>query len=402
MQDFSDDLRRLRSRLDEAQSYLRVEVLRGRRPQLEAESSRPDLWEQPERARAVTSELASISEDLTMFDRLAADISDAETLNQLAVEEGADSEEAEIARLVGDIEARFDELELRSLFTGEFDERDAVCQIKSGEGGTDSQDWAEMLLRMYRRWAERRGFELEVTALSEGTEAGYSSVDFLLRGRCAYGWMRSEHGVHRLVRISPFNNEGKRQTAFTAVDVAPFFEEVSAEVVIDEKDLRIDTYRSSGAGGQHVNVTDSAVRITHLLTGIVTSCQNERSQHQNKERAMQMLAAKLLNLERKRRSDEIAGDQGRAAQGGLRQPDPQLRDAALPDGEGPAHPARDPQRRSRPGRGPRSVHGVLAPLEPGLGCRGRARGGWYCRRAGPGGRRCVRVIRRSHMTEGCS
>ena len=264
MQDFSDDLRRLRGRLDEAEAYLRVKVLRVRRPQLEAESSRPDLWEQPERARAVTSELASINEDLTMFDRLAVDISDAETLNQLAVEEGADSEEAEIARLVADIAARFGELELRSLFTGEFDERDAVCQIKSGEGGTDSQDWAEMLLRMYRRWAERRGFKLEVTAFSEGTEAGYSSVDFLLRGRCAYGWMRSEHGVHRLVRISPFNNEGKRQTAFTAVDVAPFFEEVSQQVAIDEKDLRIDTYRSSGAGGQHVNVTDSAVRITHL------------------------------------------------------------------------------------------------------------------------------------------
>ncbi len=310
MHDFSDDLRRLRGRLEEAEVYLRVEALRARRPQLEAESSRPDLWEVPERARAVTSELASINEDLARFDRLAAEISDAETLNQLAVEEGDDSEEAEISRLVTGIGARFDELEVRSLFTGEFDERDAVCQIKSGEGGTDSQDWAEMLLRMYRRWAERRGFDLEVTALSEGTEAGYSSVDFLVKGRGAYGWMRSEHGVHRLVRISPFNNEGKRQTAFTAVDVAPFFEDVSDELVIDEKDLRVDTYRSSGAGGQHVNVTDSAVRITHLPTGIVTSCQNERSQHQNKERAMQMLAGKLISLERKRRSDEIAGIKG--------------------------------------------------------------------------------------------
>jgi len=310
VQDFSDGLRGLRGRLAEAESYLRIDALRVRLPQLEAESSRPDLWDQPERARAVTSELASISDDLALFERLAEGISDAETLNQLAVEEGDSCEEAEIARLVADVAARFDELELRSLFTGEFDERDAVCQIKSGEGGTDSQDWAEMLLRMYRRWAERRGFGLEVTAVSEGAEAGYSSVDFLLKGRCAYGWMRSEHGVHRLVRISPFNNEGKRQTAFTAVDVAPFFEEVSDEVTIDEKDLRVDTYRSSGAGGQHVNVTDSAVRVTHLPTGIVTSCQNERSQHQNKERAMQMLAAKLLNLERKRLADEIAGIKG--------------------------------------------------------------------------------------------
>ncbi len=226
------------------------------------------------------------------------------------MEEGDADSADETKRLVAEISERFDDLELRSLFTGEFDERDAVCQIKSGEGGTDSQDWAEMLLRMYRRWAERRGFELEVTALSEGTEAGYSSVDFLVKGRCAYGWMRSEHGVHRLVRISPFNNEGKRQTAFTAVDVAPFFDEVSDQVNIEEKDLRVDTYRSSGAGGQHVNVTDSAVRITHLPTGIVTSCQNERSQHQNKDRAMQMLAAKLLNLERKRLADEIAGIKG--------------------------------------------------------------------------------------------
>ena len=310
MQDFTEDLRRLRGRLAEAEAYLRVAALRGRRPQLEAESSRPDLWDQPERARAVTSELAALGEDLDLYDRLAADLSDAETLHELAVEEDDPSVEAEIAGSVKAIGARFDDLELRSLFTGEFDERDAVCQIKSGEGGTDAQDWAEMLLRMYRRWAERRGFVIEVTALSEGTEAGYSSVDFLVRGRCAYGWMRSEHGVHRLVRISPFNNEGKRQTAFTALEVAPFFEEVSDQVDIDEKELRIDTYRSSGAGGQHVNVTDSAVRITHLPTGLVTSCQNERSQHQNKDRAMQMMAAKLLILQRKRRDDEIAGIKG--------------------------------------------------------------------------------------------
>ncbi len=310
MQDFSGRLRQLRDRLIEAEAYMRVEALRAARPRLEAEASRPDLWNDQDRARAVTSELAAVTEDVEFFDRLAVDLSDAETLHQLAVEEADESQGAEIAAAVSALDQRLDDLELRSLFSGEFDERDAVCQIKSGEGGTDAQDWAEMLMRMYTRWAERRGFDLEVTSVSEGTEAGLSNVEFILKGRHAYGWMQSEHGVHRLVRISPFNNEGKRQTSFAAVHVVPFFDEVSTEVDMDEKDLRIDTYRSSGAGGQHVNVTDSAVRITHLPTGLVTSCQNERSQHQNKERAMQMLAAKLLDLERKKRQAEIAGITG--------------------------------------------------------------------------------------------
>ena len=309
MRDLSDDLGALRARLDDARVYLRIDELRELRPQLEIEATRPDLWDDPDLARKVNGELSACTEDLDLHAALAARIDDAEVLHELGREESDEAVEAEVVELLETLRAEFDELELRALFTGEYDDTDAICEIQSGEGGADAQDWANMLLRMFLRWAEKRGFDVELDEVSAGNEAGISSATFLVKGRHAYGRMRSEHGVHRLVRISPFNAQGKRQTAFAALKVTPFLEDVP-DIEIDEKDLRIDTYRSSGAGGQHVNVTDSAVRITHLPTGIVTSCQNERSQHQNKDRAMAFLRAKLAERQREEREAELSSIRG--------------------------------------------------------------------------------------------
>ena len=318
MRDFTEDIAALRERLTQAHGYLRIDALGDRLVQLESDASRPDLWDDPAQARKVTSELSNVQDDLEIHRSLEEGIDDAATLFELATEEGDDSLEAEVEETIAGLSARFDELELRSLFSGEHDDHDAVCDINSGAGGTDAQDWAEMLLRMYSRWAEKRGLDVEIVEVTEGQEAGISSASFIVRGRYAFGLLQAERGVHRLVRISPFDQNARRQTAFAALRVVPFFDEVSDEVEIDEKDLRIDTYRSSGAGGQHVNVTDSAVRITHIPTGTVVACQNERSQHQNKDRAMQMLAARLADLQRQEREaemDALAGEQRDVAWG---------------------------------------------------------------------------------------
>ena len=316
MRDFSDDIKALQARLDEARGYMNIDAARPRIVELTVLASEPDLWDDQDRARAVNSELASLQDDVSLHDDLAQKIADVETLDQLAREMGDESQEDEIGAEVRTLASSFEELELRALFAGEWDAFDAICQVQSGEGGVDAQDWAEMLLRMYQRWAERHGFGFELDEASAGTEAGISSATFIVKGRHAYGWLRSEQGVHRLVRMSPFDSAHRRQTSFASLDVTPLIED-DGDVVIDEKDLRIDTYRSSGAGGQHVNVTDSAVRITHLPTGVVVSCQNERSQTQNKARAMQVLVSKLADLQRQRRKDELTAIAGTSAQASM-------------------------------------------------------------------------------------
>ena len=313
--DLAQSLDELESRLDEAKGYLGIDAARLRRDELEVIAGEPGLWDDQDRARQVTTELGRVADDLSRFDALATSIDDARVMIELIAEssdagEDDDSLVAELAGSVTELERSIGRLEVQSLFQGDYDQADAIAEVHAGAGGTDAQDWAEMMLRMYSRWAERRGFSVEVDETTEGSEAGLLSATFIVKGRFAYGLLSAERGVHRLVRMSPFDSQHRRQTSFATLQVTPFMEDLDDAPEIDEKDLRIDTYRASGAGGQHINKTDSAVRLTHLPTGVVVSCQNERSQHQNKARAMQILANKLVDLARAEREAELAAITG--------------------------------------------------------------------------------------------
>ena len=255
------------------------------------------------------SELSRLSEEVTTYDRITARASDARVLGELAQTEDDESAATEAASELATIESEIASLEVLSLLGGEFDDSPAILEVHPGEGGTDSQDWAEMLLRMYLRWGERRRFKTEIVEVTAGEEAGIKSATVTIEGRYAYGLLAAERGVHRLVRISPFDAARRRHTSFASVDVTPEVED-DIDIQISPDDLRIDTYRSSGAGGQHVNVTDSAVRITHLPTGVVVSCQNERSQMQNRAVAMRILKSRLVALAHEERDAELRALKG--------------------------------------------------------------------------------------------
>ncbi|MCA1006530.1 peptide chain release factor 2 [Rhodococcus hoagii] len=309
--DVSADLNELDTTLTTVEKVLDIEELRRRIDELEHQASDPELWNDQEHAQQVTSQLSHAQSELRRVEELRSRLDDMAVLYELAEEDGPDAVadvHAERAQLRTDIEA----MEVKTMLSGEYDARDALVNIRAGAGGVDAADWAEMLMRMYIRWAEKRGYGVEVYDTSYAEEAGIKSATFAVKAPYSYGTLSIEMGTHRLVRISPFDNQGRRQTSFAEVEVLPVVE-TTDHIDIDENDVRVDVYRSSGPGGQSVNTTDSAVRLTHVPTGIVVTCQNEKSQLQNKVSAMRVLQAKLLEVKRKEERaemDALKGDGG--------------------------------------------------------------------------------------------
>ncbi len=270
----------------------------------------PGFWDDPERSQEKMKLLASLKEDVSTYAKLKEQYDEIELMIDMGYEENDPDVIPEIEEMLADFQETFENIRIKTLLSGEYDDVNAIVTLHAGAGGTEACDWASMLYRMYTRWAEKKGYTVEVLDYLDGDEAGIKSVTFQVNGVNAYGYLKSEHGIHRLVRISPFNAAGKRQTSFVSCDVMPDIEQ-DLDIEVKDDDIRIDTYRSSGAGGQHINKTSSAIRITHFPTGIVVQCQNERSQHMNKDKAMQMLKAKLFMLKQQEnlaKANDIRGE----------------------------------------------------------------------------------------------
>jgi peptide chain release factor 2 len=311
---YGERLADLRTQFGTIERFVDPESSQRRIAELEVEMNADGFWNNPEAAGKTSAEHTRLRRKLDNLSKLRSEVEDVETLLEMA--QHADENEAgelivEMDAAIDPLTAKLAQLQEEALFSGEFDAGPAIVSIQAGEGGVDAQDWAEMLVRMYLRFSERRGFTVEFNHETEGEGAGIRSASFTVRGEYAYGVMNAESGVHRLVRLSPFDSAHRRQTSFAQVEVSPLIED-DVDVEIDEKDLRIDTYRASGAGGQHVNKTESAIRITHMPSGVVVQCQNERSQHQNRDTAMKMLKSKLFELELQRREAQINAEKGEA------------------------------------------------------------------------------------------